>query len=115
MYWGLLSVGGVAFSCSTEFIPEINEKLRLVPFTTEFKVIMTAVMLIDYVGCYAIEKVLKHLYSDFRPKDIAVRRRDQLQAEQKRKMIEIQEMEGKKASEAYAQLEKDKNFPSTLK
>ena len=114
MYWGLLAVGGIAFSCSTEFIPEVNVKLDLVPFTMEFKVIMTVVMLVDYVGCYAVEVILKHFYSDFRPKDIAVRRKDQLETEQKRKMDEIKEMEGKKASEAYSQLEKDKKFPSAL-
>lgn len=114
MYWGLLAVGGIAFSCSTEFIPEVNVKLDLVPFNMEFKVIMTAVMLVDYIGCYAVEVILKYLYSDFRPKDIAVRRKDQLENEQKRKLNEIKEMEGKKASEAYMQLEKDKRFPSAL-
>ncbi|KAK4690830.1 hypothetical protein P7C71_g6045, partial [Lecanoromycetidae sp. Uapishka_2] len=91
MYYGLLLVSGVAFSCSTEFIPEINEKLKLVPFTTEFKLIMTTVMVVDYVGCFVIEKVLKHLYSDFRPKDIAVRRDDQLRAEESRKAKEALE------------------------
>jgi len=91
MYWGLILVSGVAFSCSTEFIPEINEKLKLVPFTTEFKFIMTAVMVVDYAGCYVVEKVLKHLYSDFRPKDIAVRRDDQLRAEESRKAKEALE------------------------
>lgn len=89
MYWGLLLVSGVAFSCSTEFIPEINEKLRMVPFSTEFKVIMTTIMIVDFVGCYVIEQVLKHLFSDFRPKDIAVRRPDQIQAEEARLAREI--------------------------
>ncbi len=84
MYWGLLLVSGVAFSCSTEFIPEINEKLRLVPFSTEFKIIMTTIMIVDYVGCYLIETVLKYAFSDYRPKDIAVRRPDQIQAEEAR-------------------------------
>lgn len=91
MYYGLLLVSGVAFSCSTEFIPEINEKLKLVPFTTEFKLIMTTVMVVDYVGCYVVEKVLKHLYSDFRPKDIAVRRDDQVKVEESRKAKEALE------------------------
>jgi cation-transporting ATPase 13A1 len=91
MYYGLLLVSGVAFSCSTEFIPEINEKLKLVPFTTEFKLIMTTVMVVDYVGCYVVEKVLKHLYSDFRPKDIAVRRDDQVRVEESRKAKEALE------------------------
>lgn len=98
MYYGLLLVSGVAFSCSTEFIPEINEKLKLVPFTTEFKFVMTVVMVVDYVGCFIVEKVLKYLYSDFRPKDIAVRRPDQLRAEESRKAKEAMEEleEGKK-------------------
>lgn len=101
MYWGILLVSGVAFSCSTEFIPEINEKLKLVPFSTEFKFIMTGLMVIDFVGCYVIEVVLKHLYSDFRPKDIAVRRDDQLRAE-----------ESRKAKEASGELEEDKKIVS---
>lgn len=97
MYWGLILVSGVAFSCSTEFIPEINEKLKLVPFSTEFKFIMTSVMVVDYVGCYIIEVVLKHLYSDFRPKDIAVRRDDQLRVEESRKAQEaLKDLEERK-------------------
>ncbi|KAL8711826.1 MAG: hypothetical protein Q9220_003770 [cf. Caloplaca sp. 1 TL-2023] len=88
MYWGLILVSGVAFSCSTEFIPELNEKLRLVPFSTGFKVTMTAVMIVDYIGCFVIERVLKNAFSDFRPKDIAVRRPDQIKAEEDRKARE---------------------------
>ena len=105
MYYGLLLVSGVAFSCSTEFIPEINEKLKLVPFTTEFKFIMTTVMVVDYVGCFIVEKVLKHLYSDFRPKDIAVRRPDQITAEESRKAkaaLEILEEDKKIVSNGIA-------------
>ncbi|KAL8832209.1 MAG: hypothetical protein Q9170_004968 [Blastenia crenularia] len=88
MYWGLILVSGVAFSCSTEFIPELNEKLRLVPFSNAFKLTMTAVMVVDYLGCYIIEKVLKNLFSDFRPKDIAIRRTDQIKVEEDRKRLE---------------------------
>lgn len=84
MYWGLVGVSLVAFSCSTEFIPEINERLKLVPFSLNFKIVMTSVMVVDYVGCYIIEKVLKRAFSDFRPKDIAVRRPDQIKAEETR-------------------------------
>lgn len=90
MYWGLILVSAVAFSCSTEFIPEVNEKLKLVPFTTGFKVTMTAVMIVDYIGCYIIEIVLKSLFSDFRPKDIAIRRPDQTKVEEDRKAREKQ-------------------------
>ncbi len=101
MYWGLILVSGVAFSCSTEFIPELNEKLRLVPFSTEFKFLMTVIMVVDFVGCYAIEVVLKYLYSDFRPKDIAVRRDDQVRVEETRK-----------AKEALVKLEDSKGIVS---
>ena len=84
MYWGIIGVSAIAFSCSTEFIPEINEKMKLVPFTADFKTTMTVTMIVDYLGCYVIEKVLKALFSDYKPKDIAVRRPDQLAREQKR-------------------------------
>ncbi|KAJ5106004.1 hypothetical protein NUU61_003351 [Penicillium alfredii] len=93
MYWGLVAASGVAFSCATEFVPEINEKLRLVPFSTEFKVTLTVVMAIDYAGCWLIENVLKTQFSDFRPKDIAVRREDQLKREAERKLREQIEAE----------------------
>jgi manganese-transporting P-type ATPase len=100
MYWGLIGCSFVAFSCSTEFIPELNEKLRLVKFTDEFKSTMTIVMALDYVGCYIIEKGLKYLFSDYRPKDIAVRRPDQLEREQERKHKEWLEGERQKEIKA---------------
>ena len=85
MYWGLLGCSFIAFSASTEFIPEINERLKLVPFSSEFKMTLTALMIIDYCGCWIVEKVLKSLFSDFRPKEIAMRRPDQLLVEEKRR------------------------------
>ncbi len=84
MFWGIVLVAGVAFSCSTEFIPELNQQMRLVPFSSAFKMTMTTVMIVDYIGCYIIEQVLKQAFSDFRPKDIAIRRPDQLKAEEER-------------------------------
>ncbi|GAB7354668.1 hypothetical protein MBLNU459_g5095t1 [Dothideomycetes sp. NU459] len=100
MYWGIVLVTGVAFSCATEFIPEINEKLRLVPFTYEFKVTMTSVMVLDYVGCWIIEKVLKNAFSDFRPKDIALRRPDQIERDTKRQAIEAEKLAEEQAEAA---------------
>ena len=103
MYWGIIGVSAIAFSCSTEFIPEINDKMRLVPFTSDFKTTMTVTMIVDYLGCYIIEKTLKALFSDYKPKDIAVRRPDQLAREQKRiadaKAAVIQAEEEKAARE----------------
>ena len=105
MFWGIILVAGVAFSCSTEFIPELNEKLRLVPFSSEFKTIMTAVMIFDYLGCYVIEKILKQAFSDFRPKDIAIRRPDQIKVEEERKAKEKEEEDRKKEEAAQKQIE----------
>ncbi|PGH23101.1 hypothetical protein AJ80_02875 [Polytolypa hystricis UAMH7299] len=96
MYWGLILTSGVAFSCATEFIPELNEKLRLVPFTADFKFTLTALMVVDYAGCWIVENFLKRNFSDYRPKDIAVRRPDQLVREEERKRMEI---EGKEREE----------------
>jgi len=84
MFWGIVLVAGVAFSCSTEFIPELNAQMKLVPFSSAFKTTMTITMIIDYFGCYIVEQVLKQAFSDFRPKDIAIRRTDQLKAEEER-------------------------------
>jgi cation-transporting ATPase 13A1 len=99
MYWGLVLVSGVAFSCATEFIPEINEKLKLVPFTTDFKIMITTVMAGDFIACWVIEKGLKALFSDNKPKDIAIRRKDQLEREAERKKVEEVEAQRKKNAE----------------
>lgn len=93
MYYGLIVPAAVAFSCATEFVPEINEKLKLVPFTMEFKLMMTTVMLVDFVGCWVVEQAFKWAFMDFRPRDIALRRPDQLEAEQNRKRLEQEEID----------------------
>ncbi|KAI0482057.1 cation pump, Ca2+ pump [Xylariaceae sp. FL0804] len=85
MFYGIIGVTAIAFSCSTEFIPELNEQMKLVKFSDEFKTTMTAVMVLDYIGCYVIEVVLKWLFSDYRPRDIALRRPEQLERERARK------------------------------
>ena len=106
MYYGIVMVTVVAFSCATEFIPEINEQLKLVPFTTEFKITMTTIMILDYCGCWIIEKVLKQMFSDFRPKDIAERRPDQLAIEFSRKKEEEEKIEAEKIAALEKQLGK---------
>lgn len=109
MYWGIIGVSAIAFSCSTEFLPEINEKMRLVPFTSDFKVTMTATMILDYVGCFVIEKILKALFSDYKPKDIAVRRPDQLAREEARREQALKDKykaEEEKAAKEIEALEK---------
>lgn len=85
MFYGIVGVTAIAFSCSTEFVPELNEQMKLVPFSNEFKTTMTAVMVIDYASCWLIEIALKKLFSDYQPRDIAIRRPDQLERERVRK------------------------------
>ena len=88
MYWGLLSVAGIAFACATEFVPKLNAKLKLVPFDRDFKLTLTVTMALDYAGCWLVENSLKRAFSDYRPKDIALRRPDQIEREERRKMEE---------------------------
>nr|UJH94586.1 Spf1 [Starmerella bombicola] len=73
MYYGILGCLGLAFSGATEFFPELNEALSLVPMPTSFKTRLTAIMLADLGLCYVIERGLKYLFSDYKPKNIAVR------------------------------------------
>ncbi|KAL2066314.1 hypothetical protein VTL71DRAFT_2385 [Oculimacula yallundae] len=109
MYWGIIGVSAIAFSCSTEFIPEINEKMKLVPFTSDFKTTMTITMIVDYLGCWVIEKTLKMAFSDYKPKDIAIRRPDQLAREEKRiedAKLEQMRLEEERAAKVIEELEK---------
>lgn len=85
MYWGLLACSFVAFAGSTEFLPELNDKLRLVPFTSDFKWTLTTLMIVDFCGCWVVEQVFKNLFSDFRPKDISIKRPDQVERDDKRR------------------------------
>ncbi|CAK7210546.1 putative cation-transporting ATPase 1 [Sporothrix curviconia] len=109
MFYGIVGVTGIAFACSTEFIPELNEQMKLVPFTSEFKTTMTTVMIVDYVACYLIEIVLKYLFSDLAARDIAERRPDQLVREKARKEAAVVakiEAENRAAAEKVAEFER---------
>lgn len=109
MFYGIVGVSGLAFVCSLELIPEINEGMKLVPFTEEFKTKMTASMILDYGLCWVIEFVLKRAFSDFRPRDIAARREDQLAREAERRKIAAAkkaEEDEKKAQEKVAEFER---------
>ncbi|KAI0015758.1 cation pump, Ca2+ pump [Xylariomycetidae sp. FL0641] len=105
MYYGIIGVTAIAFSCSTEFIPEINEQMKLVKFSDEFKTTMTGIMILDYAGCWVIEKVLKRLFSDYRPRDIAIRRADQLERERARKAVEKAEKDAEEEKKRLAKVE----------
>ena len=75
MFWSIVGVAGIAFACAIEFIPEVNEKLKLVKFTPEFQTVLTLTMIVDYGGCWLVEQGLKWAFSDNKPKEIATRGR----------------------------------------
>ncbi|KAF9971052.1 hypothetical protein BGZ73_006069 [Actinomortierella ambigua] len=70
LYRGLLAVGGVAVAGATEFIPEFNEWLQIVPFPEDFKTKLVAVMFGDYFIAWGIEIVCNKLFGNFPVKDI---------------------------------------------
>ncbi|KAK9436492.1 cation-transporting ATPase 4 [Metarhizium brunneum] len=107
MFYGILGVSGLAFVCALELMPEINEQMKLVKFTEEFKIKMAVVMALDYVVCFVIEKGLKAGFSDYHARDIAERRPEQLERENARKKIEA---EKKAADEEAKRMEKVAEF-----
>lgn len=74
MYYGLLGVGALALAGATEFIPEMNEQLKLVKMTSTFKTQLSGAMIFDLGVSWAIELVLKYNFMDSKPSDIALHR-----------------------------------------
>lgn len=109
MFYGILGVSALSFVCALELMPEINQGMKLVPFSEEFKIKMTTCMLLDYGLCYIIEVSLKYLFSDYRPRDIAERRPEQLEREVARRAEAVKMKlveEEKKAEEKVAEFER---------
>ncbi|KAL9550429.1 hypothetical protein PS6_005553 [Mucor atramentarius] len=76
LYYGLMSVGGVALAGATEMWPEVNDQLKLVQFPGTFRYKLTLCMILDFGIAYAIEKVTKFMFADNRAKAIARRNND---------------------------------------
>jgi cation-transporting ATPase 13A1 len=70
LYWGLVSASAVAVSGATDFMPELNRWLQLVQMEGAFQYRLTAIMVIDFIGCYIIEVVCKYLFATLTPKDM---------------------------------------------
>lgn len=59
----MIGMYAVAFCVIFEVYPELNEGLELVPFPTEeFQQHIAASLFLDFIICYSIEKLCKHLY-----------------------------------------------------
>ena len=78
MYYGLISVAGLALAGSTEFIPELNDAMKFVPMDSVFKTKLTITLVLDLVVAWAIELVLKYFFMDYKPADIALREGEEL-------------------------------------
>ncbi|KAG2734302.1 hypothetical protein G9P44_002308 [Scheffersomyces stipitis] len=73
MYYGLLGVSFLTLAGSTELMPELNEAMKFVKMSTDFKIKLTGSILIDLSFTWAIEVVLKHYFMNSGPADIAIR------------------------------------------
>ncbi|THH17172.1 hypothetical protein EW146_g3599 [Bondarzewia mesenterica] len=94
LYWGLVGASAVAFSGSTDFLPEVNRWLQIVEMSTSFKFKLTITMIVDFVGCWVIEKLCKYLFADLEPKALITRGRER---REKRRTEEAQRAEGEAA------------------
>lgn len=107
LYWGLVGAATVAFSGSTDFIPELNRWLQIVEMEghvsviistkhdtvfsdplSQFKLKLTMMMVLDFVGCWLIENACKYLFASLEPMAMITKgreRRDQRRLEEAKK------------------------------
>ncbi|KAJ8082505.1 putative cation-transporting ATPase 1 [Marasmius tenuissimus] len=88
LYWGLVGASAVALSGATDFMPEMNRWLQIVEMADAFKFKLTMSMIIDFAGCWIIEKGCKYLFADLEPKPMITRGRERREA---RRAIEERE------------------------
>lgn len=83
LWWGLVGASAVAFSGSTDFMPELNRWLQIVVMERTFKVQLTAVMIIDFCGCWVIETMCKYLFANIEAKGMITKGRERREARRK--------------------------------
>jgi cation-transporting ATPase 13A1 len=76
LYYGLLGASAVAYAGATEFVPELNSWLQLVPMSMMFKIRLSLAMILDFGLCWAMEKGCKALFADLAPAEIVTRGED---------------------------------------
>ncbi|PWZ02649.1 putative SPF1-P-type ATPase [Testicularia cyperi] len=87
LYYGLVSVGGIAIAGATEFMPELNEWLQLVKMSSVYQVKLVITMAIDFFGSYALESFWS-LFADVKPKPLVTK--GQSRRDKRRKEEQIQ-------------------------
>ncbi|KAN0084090.1 hypothetical protein V8E55_007594 [Tylopilus felleus] len=97
LYWGLVGASAVAFSGSTDLLPELNRWLQIVEMDTVFKVKLTSVMIVDFAGCWVVEMACKYLFADLEPKPLITRGRErrELRRREQAKLAEAAKEEKK--------------------
>ena len=65
----------------------------------QFQFRLTAAMVIDFAGCWVIEKVCKYFFADLEPKPMVTRGRER---REKRRLLEEQEKEKQEEAEPAA-------------
>jgi cation-transporting ATPase 13A1 len=68
LFYGLMSVGSVAFLGALEWFPELNEWLQLAEFPSDVGIKLALTMALDFVVAWAIEVSLKGLWGNPSPK-----------------------------------------------
>ncbi|KAF8664216.1 hypothetical protein AX16_000779 [Volvariella volvacea WC 439] len=101
LWWGLVGASTVAFSGATDFMPELNRWLQIVEMADSFKFTLTLTMIIDFAGCYVIEKACKYLFADLEPRKMVTKGR-----ERREKRRALQEAEAARAAAANAEEKK---------
>ncbi|PFH48590.1 hypothetical protein AMATHDRAFT_76662 [Amanita thiersii Skay4041] len=83
LWWGLVGASAVAFSGSTDLMPELNRWLQIVEMDDVFKFKLTAVMLLDLAGCWVVEIICKYFFADLEPKPMITKGRERREARRK--------------------------------
>ncbi|PPQ67683.1 hypothetical protein CVT26_007410, partial [Gymnopilus dilepis] len=99
LWYGLLGASAVAFSGALDLMPELNRWLQIVEMQGSFQFRLTAAMVIDFAGCWVIEKVCKYFFADLEPKPMVTRGRER---REKRRLLEEQEKEKQEEAEPAA-------------
>jgi len=76
LLYGLMGASAVAVSGALDLMPEMNRWLQIVEMRSSFQFRLALSMLIDFVGCWIIEKVCKYLFADLEPKAMVTRGRE---------------------------------------
>lgn len=74
MYYGLLGVSTLAVASATEFLPELNEAMKFVPMSDDFRFKLTACLALDFFGSWGAEQFFKFFFMDDKPSDISAQK-----------------------------------------